>query len=119
MTFRALLAVVLGTAVWHSLSPLARDITRFAAELASVAPSSWQYEGAKPMTSAAKEPGTRRCPAKVGVAAIRQTTLAGLAVILVSTGPVVAMAAPGSPEAGKNRPPGPNDRAGARPPVPC
>jgi hypothetical protein len=28
MPVRALLAVVLGAAVWHSLSPLARDITR-------------------------------------------------------------------------------------------
>jgi hypothetical protein len=48
------------------------------------------------MTSTAKEPGTRGRPEKVRAAAIRRATLAGLAVILVSAGPAVAMAAPRS-----------------------
>jgi hypothetical protein len=59
------------------------------------------------MTSAAKEPGTGRGPEKVRAAAVRRATLVGLAVILVSAGPVVAMAAPGIPEPGKDQPPGP------------
>jgi hypothetical protein len=45
---------------------------------------------------------------KVRAAAIRRATLAGVAVILVGAGPVAAaMAAPGIPEPGKDRPPGP------------
>ena len=59
------------------------------------------------MTSTAKEPGTRGRPEKVRAAAIRRATLAGLAVILVSAGPAVAMAAPRSPEPDNDRPPGP------------
>jgi hypothetical protein len=59
------------------------------------------------MTSTAKEPGTRGRPEKVRAAAIRRATLAGLAVILVSAGPEVAMAAPRSPEPDNDRPPGP------------
>jgi hypothetical protein len=59
------------------------------------------------MTSTAKEPGTRGRPSKVRAAAIRRATLAGLAVILVSAGPAVAMAAPRSPEPDNDRPPGP------------
>jgi hypothetical protein len=47
-------------------------------------------------------------PGKVRAAAIRRATLAGVAVILVGAGPVAAaMAAPGIPEPGKDRPPGP------------
>jgi len=47
-------------------------------------------------------------PEKVRAAAIRLATLAGVAVILVGAGPVAAaMAAPGIPEPGKDRPSGP------------
>ena len=45
---------------------------------------------------------------KVRAAAIRRATLAGVAMILVGAGPVAAaMAAPGIPEPGKDRPSGP------------
>ena len=52
-------------------------------------------------------PGTRERQEKVRAAAIRRATLAGLAVIVVSAGPVAAMAAPLSPEPGNEGLPGP------------
>jgi hypothetical protein len=57
--------------------------------------------------TADRVPGTRERHEKVRAAAIRRATLVGLAVIVVSAGPVAAMAAPLSPEPGNDGLPGP------------
>jgi hypothetical protein len=64
-------------------------------------------EGAeRTMTSAAKEPGSARSGHTVKTG-IRKALLAGLAVIVVSAGPVAAMPAPRNPEPDRDRPLGP------------